>query len=472
VPTDLGDDATPAAARRPIVILSNRGPLAFRHTDDEELIADRGAGGLVSGLAPLVTDTDATWIAAAMSDADRRAATHGVVEVDQLRIRLLDFDPATYRAHYDVVCNATLWFAYHGLFETARRPRIDGRWRTAWDAYRAVNQAFAEAAADLAPEDAAVLVQDYHLSLVPPTLRKLRPDVAVVHFAHTPFCPPEGMRTLPDDVAGELLGGLAESHACAFHTERWAAAFRACCGAVLGREPTTVVAPLVPDPADLADVAASAECAAEAAQLAEEVGDRRLIVRVDRVELSKNILRGFHAYEDLLDRYPQWRERVVFKALVYPSREGLAEYLAYRHEVESLTAKVNQRWGTEAWTPILLDLSDNFPRSVAALQRSDVLLVNPIRDGLNFVAFEGALVNDRDGVLVLSPDAGAWDLLGSAGALGINPFDVGTTADALAEALAMPADERARRASTLRSAAAARSPAHWLADLLACVSPP
>jgi trehalose 6-phosphate synthase len=470
VPTDPGDDLPLASARRPVVILSNRGPLAFRHTDDEELIADRGAGGLVSGLAPLVTDTDATWIAAAMSDADRQAATQGVVEVDSLRIRMLDLEPATYRAHYDVVCNATLWFAYHGLFETARRPRIDGRWRAAWDAYRTVNRTFAEAAAELAPPDAAVLVQDYHLSLVAPALRALRPDVAIVHFAHTPFCPPEGMRTLPDDVAGELLGGLAEAHACAFHSERWATAFRACCQAVLGRQPTTVVAPLVPDPDDLAAVAASEECAAEAARLEEEVGGRRLIVRVDRVELSKNILRGFHAYDELLERHPDWCERVVFKAIVYPSREGLAEYLAYRHEVEALVARINQRWGSPSWTPVLLDLTDNFPRSVAALQRSDVLLVNPIRDGLNFVAFEGALVNRHDGVLVLSPDAGAWDLLGAAGALGVNPFDVGATADALVEALTMPTDERRRRAAALRTAAARRSPAHWLADLLASVA--
>ncbi|MGH9242776.1 MAG: alpha,alpha-trehalose-phosphate synthase (UDP-forming) [Acidimicrobiales bacterium] len=456
--------------RPPIVIVSNRGPLAFRRDDDGGLVAKRGAGGLVSGLAPLVADSDATWIAAAISDADREAAAKGVMEADHLRVRLLDVEPATFGPYYDVICNATLWFAYHGLFDLARRPRIDRRWREAWVAYQRVNAAFAEAAAEAAPDGATVLVQDYHLALVPPRLRERRPDVAVVHFSHTPFCYPDGLRALPDDAAAEVLAGMAAAHACTFHCERWATAFRSCCRAVLQREPTTLVTPLAPDPSEISEVAASDACAREAERLGDELGGRRLILRVDRVELSKNIGRGFHAYDEMLDRHPEWRGGVVFGALVYPSREGLPEYLAYRQEVEGLIRQVNDHWGTPEWTPILYDASDNFPRSVAALQRSDVLLVNPIRDGMNFVAFEGPVVNQRDGVVVLSTEAGAWDLLGAAGAVGINPFDVSATADGLAAALAMGAAERHDRASTLRAAAAARTPSHWLADQAAAAT--
>ena len=180
--------------------------------------------------------TDAIWLAAALSDADREAASQGITDADGLRVQLLDFDPAAHRMAYDVVCNATLWFCLHGLFDLARRPRIDHRWREAWDAYRAMNDAFADAAAELAPEGAAVLVQDYHLALMGPRLRTLRPDLRSVHFSHTPWCDPDGLRPLPDDVAAQLVGGIAGHHASTFHTRRWASAFETSCRAVLGTE--------------------------------------------------------------------------------------------------------------------------------------------------------------------------------------------------------------------------------------------
>jgi trehalose 6-phosphate synthase len=421
---------------------------------------------LVSGLAPLVLGTGATWIAAAMSDGDRAAAAQGVVEAEGLRVRLLAIDPDTYRAAYDVVCNATLWFAYHGLFDRARRPRIDSTWRRAWEAYRRYNRAFADAIDDAAPRGAAVLVQDYHLALLGPMLAESRRDLATIHFSHTPFCGPDELRALPDEAAAELLAGMAGHDACGFHTTRWADRFRACCAEVLGIEPSTFVSPLAADEPDLRAVAASPRCERALEGLMADVGNRKLVLRVDRVELSKNLLRGFYAFDDLLERHPAWREQVVFAALVYPSREGLAEYLAYRQEVEGLVERLNDKWSTPGWTPILYDASDDYPRSVAALRRYDVLLVNPIRDGLNLVAKEGPIVNERDGVVVLSREAGAWFELGDAGVISVNPFDVASTADALASALAMDGPERSRRAASVRAAAVAHRPDDWLDDQL------
>jgi trehalose 6-phosphate synthase len=310
-------------------------------------------------------------------------------------------------------------------------------------------------------------VQDYHLCLVGPRLRAARPDLRLVHFSHTPFAPPEWLRTLPDDAADELLAGMAAHHACTFHTRRWAAAFEACCAARGVEAPPTAVTPLAADAADLDAAAASDACAEAGRRLDDAFGDRQVLLRVDRVELSKNILRGFQAYDLLLEEQPTLRGRVVFAAFVYPSREGLPEYLAYRTEAEALIARINERWATPDWKPIEHSIDDDFPRSVAALQRSDVLLVNPIRDGLNLVAKEGPLLNRRDGVVVLSTEAGAWDELGNAGAIGVNPFDVAATADALWTALTMPADERAARAASLRTVAGARSPADWLDEQLA-----
>lgn len=448
-----------------LVVVSNRGPLSFTTGPEGDLVTRRGAGGLVSSLGPAVCGTGATWVAGAITDADRLAAAHGVVEAEGFRLRSLVVEPDAYRQFYDVIANATLWFLNHGLFDLPRRPRIDRRWYQAWDTFRDVNRAFATAVAAEAPDGGTVLVHDYHLPLVGAELARSRPDLRTAYFHHTPFCDPSALRVLPDAVAAELLAGMAGHGACGFHSARWAAAFESCAGAVLGSVPATFVSPATIDSADLAAVASSPECSAELDALEERVGNCRLVVRVDRIELSKNLLRGFLAFEALLEAEPQWRERVVFAACVYPSRDALPEYLAYRSETEALVERLNNTWSTSSWTPILLDTSDSFPRSVAALRRYDVLLVNPVRDGLNLVAIEGPAVNTSDGVLVLSREAGAWDSLGDS-ALGVNPFDVAGTASALSRALAMGPAERAERAAGLRAASERRSPQDWLDDQL------
>jgi trehalose 6-phosphate synthase len=202
-----------------------------------------------------------------------------------------------------------------------------------------------------------------------------------------------------------------------------------------------------------------------------EAGGRRIVLRVDRVEPSKNIVRGMLAFEELLLAYPLWRDKVVHIALVYPSRQGLADYLAYGAEVTHTAERINHTWGTEKWTPIVLHMEDDRPRSLASLTVFDVLLVNPVRDGLNLVAKEGSLLNGADGVLVLSREAGAWEELSEA-AVGINPFDVAGTADALHTALSMDPAERRTRAARLRSLVLARTAADWLEDQLAAAAQP
>ncbi|MGH9274106.1 MAG: alpha,alpha-trehalose-phosphate synthase (UDP-forming) [Acidimicrobiales bacterium] len=459
----------PPRTDRPIVLVSNRGPVSFERDASGTLTSRRGAGGLVSGISPLLAGTDAMWLAAAISDGDREAAAQGVVEADGFRVHLLAIDPETYRLAYDVVSNEVLWFAHHGLWDLTRQPAFDHGWPDAWGAYRTVNAAFADAVAADAPQDAVVLVQDYHLCLVAARLASIRPDLVCVHFSHTPFAPPVFLEALPDATVGELLAGMAAHRACGFHTQRWADDFTSSAHDLAGLTPTTFVSPLASDPEDIRAAASSPECAEALATLEEVVGDRAVIGRVDRVELSKNLLRGFLAYGELLYRHPEHPYRVVFVAGAYPSRAGVPGYAAYREDIEATVDAVNARFGTGGWTPIVLDVEDDFPRSVAVLRRADVLLVNPIRDGLNLVASEGALVNDRDAVLALSPEAGAWEQLHPA-ALRVPPFDVAGTADVLHVALTMPADERARRAKHLRELAEARTPTDWLSDQLAAAN--
>ncbi len=448
-----------------LVIASNRGPLSFVLDGSGVPVVVDSAGGLAGALHPLLKSSGATWVASAMSDADRAAADAGLMSRPGLELVVVKPDPETYRMAYDVVSNSTLWFCHHHLFDLARRPRWGRRWSEAWDAYREVNAIFATAVAEVANDGATVLVQDYHLCLVPQLLAGDRPDLKTVHFTHTPFADPNLFRVLPAGTGRQILQGMAAAGACGFHTRRWESGYLGCC-ADMGVEPgRTFVAPLGPNPEHLAARATSPACRAARTGIAELVGDRRLVVRVDRLEPSKNLLRGFWAFDELLETHPQWRGEVVMLALGYASRETLAEYLAYGTEVEHVVARVNERWGTADWRPIVLDVADDPDRSFAALTLYDVLLVNRGRDGLTLVAMEGPLVNENDGVLALTREAGAFDELGPA-ALEINPYDVADTAAVLATALAMPAPERARRAAELRALVERRQAGDWLADLV------
>ncbi len=457
------------------VLVSNRGPLAF-HLEDGRPVAGHAGGGLAGSLYPIVVGTGAAWVACTMGDGDRQAVADGLMSEDGLRIELVEPDPDVYNLAYNVVSNAVLWFCHHHLFDAARRPRNDRRWGEAWDAYRELNQQFATRVAKVAPEGGRVLVQDYHLALLGSELAAVRPDLRTVHFTHTPFADPSVLRMLPTSTTSELLAGMAGFGACGFHTARWAAGYRAAqselgpfapAGGRAGNSPATFVSSLAPDAERLQSAAAEAPVVTARQHLDELVGgdDRQVVVRVDRMELSKNLLRGFWAFDELLESDRRLRGRVSFVAMAYLTRQDLAEYVGYRNEVESTVARINERWGTADWTPIVLEVEDDYPRSLAALTRADVLMVNPVRDGLNLVAKEGPLVNQRDGVLALSREAGAFEELGEA-ALEVNPFDVSGTAAVLARALAMEPEERARRAAALRQLITARRPADWLADQL------
>ncbi len=453
------------------VIVSNRGPLAF-HLEDGSPVAGEVGGGLAGSIHPMVSGTGAIWVASAMGDADRAAVTAGMMSEEGLRIELVEPERDVYNMAYNVVSNAILWFCHHHLFDASRRPRPDRRWMEAWDGYREFNQLFAERVAKVAPEGGRVLVQDYHLALVGADLARLRPDLRTSHFTHTPFADPSVLRMLPTAVGEELLAAMAGFGTCGFHTARWAAAYRASQETVGGRgtgdRPVPAfVSALSTDPVALRAEAARPSVGEALARIEERVGDpdRQVIVRVDRMELSKNLLRGFWAFDELMELQPHRRERVVFVALAYPTRQGLPEYLAYQNEVESTVARINERWGTPGWTPIVLEVEDDYHRSLAALTRYDVLLVNPVRDGLNLVAKEGPLLNTRNGVLALSREAGAFDELRD-GALEVNPFEVSGTAEVLARALDMDPGERATRADLLVRTVLARRPSDWLADQL------
>jgi trehalose 6-phosphate synthase len=449
-----------------VLVASFRGPYVFVAEESGGYARQPGAGGLASALSPLLVDGehDVTWVAAALTTGDRAALAAGQAHVPGLDLALLDLDRALVRLHYDVISNGTLWFLYHGMFDLVRRPRFDHHFHEGWAGYVEVNERFAAAVIEHAKADDLVLLQDYQLSLVPGLVRAARPDLRITHFSHTPFCGPNTIRVLPTSVAEQITRSMA-AVPCGFHTNRWARAYDASVHEMIDPPvpPATFTASLGPDPDALRAMAASEDAREAEAELDELVGDRRVILRIDRIDPSKNIVRGFAAYDRFLETHPEWRGGVVFVALLNPSRDVLPEYLAYRQEVDQAAEAVNARWARADWTPVVVDARDDYPRSVAGLARYDVLLVNPIKDGLNLVAKEGPLVNRRDGVLCLSPEAGAFDELGVA-AVPVHPYDVEQAAQALHDALLMDVDERRARATQLCKLAAARTPRDWLAD--------
>lgn len=469
-----------------VVIASNRGPVSFSMSESGRLSARRGGGGLVSGLSAVADDEDLLWVCAALSDADRQAARHAPGgRLDQAgydaggAVRMLNIAPATFHRAYNLVANSLLWFCHHMLFDIANKPVFDTTATREWASYREYNEAFADALAGEAPAGARTLVQDYHLTLTPLMLRERRPDLRIAHFSHTPWAPPDYFRVLPDAIAREILCGLLGADHAGFLTRRWAEAFMDCCADVLGanvdRAHGTVahggrvtrvgVHPLGVDGPALCERGDAADVLARERALREQVGDQALVVRIDRTELSKNIVRGLAAYRELLTAYPQWRGRVVHLAFAYPSRHDLPEYREYTAAVQRMAAQITDEFATAGWDPLVLQVNDDYPRSLAAYRLADVLLVNPIRDGMNLVAKEGPVLSRQDTALVLSREAGAVAELG-ADALTVNPYDVSGTAQALHEALSMDRAERAARRVRLAEAATAMPPSRWFRDQL------
>ena len=480
---------------------ANRGPVSFRRDDDGRLSVSRGGGGLVSGLSSVASHQDLLWVCAALSDADRaaaRAAPGGMLGLDGSpdgslggsAVRMLDIPAATFSRAYNTVANSVLWFVHHMLYDTPNQPQFGMAFRRDWEAYREYNMAFAQALAAgpdgaAAPDDlggARAVIQDYHLTLAPRMLAELRPGLPIAHFSHTPWAPVDYFRLLPDQVAAEVLDGILGADHAGFLSQRWADAFVGCCEHVLGAEVdagrrqvsyrghvTSVgVHPLGVDAPELVSRGAEHDVETRMTALREVIGERKLIVRVDRTELSKNIVRGLAAYRELLIAHPEWQGKVMMLALAYPSRHDLPEYREYAASVQRLASAINDEFGGPDWNPILLSANDDYPRSLAGYRLADVLLVNPIRDGMNLVAKEGPILSDRSSVLVLSREAGAADELGE-DALLVNPFDVSATAAALHDALMMSDEERIRRCRSLAAAGGAVPPAAWLASQLAAL---
>lgn len=481
--TGYGYDPPHASmTKRPIIVASNRGPLTFVQDESGSVVAKRGTGGLVTALSGALQLSGGLWMASAMTDQDRKRAAGGSFEVTtgggRHEVRYLAFDPDVYDGFYNGISNRVLWFLHHVLWDVPRAPVFGAATQHAWACYVEINRAFARA---LAEEDrggaSAYLVQDYHLSLVPAMLRELEPEARIAHFSHIPFADPGYLHILPHSMLRDLLDGLLGADLLGFQAEAWASNFLRACQSHLnadvdaegrtvswrGRTIRVGVYPISIDVEALREMAEGEDASRARRTLRRWRADNTLLLRVDRAELSKNILRGFQAYEAFLRGRPDWRGNVVFLALLNPSRSDIPEYRAYLKDCRTAADRINARFGRKGWQPVRLSVKDDHPMTVAAYEQYDALVVNPVFDGMNLVAKEGPVLNDRDGVLILSENTGAYEELGRY-ALTVNPFDVGATAAAIASALDMGENERAWRAAALRESVIANRLDRWVGD--------
>jgi trehalose 6-phosphate synthase len=465
-----------------VALVSNRGPVSFKATDGG-FDKQRGAGGLAGALDPVARGLGdrAVWICAATSDGDRRALAAGAAEdlPDLLgyRVQMLDIPPDTYARYYDIVSNRMLWFANHCLWDELNIHEFGDKEISAWkDAYEPVNELFARTTAEFADPSSVVLFQDYHLASAPHYLRKMHPDQVIFHFTHSSFCgPDDGLERLPRPIPQQIIEGMLGADLVGFHVPHWCENFLRCCekvGATVdrgkglvehdGRRSWVRPYPIPVDPTQLRERAEKEKAQKWAEEFATWGAGARLIVRADRAEPSKNIIRGFEAFGHLLDQRPDLRGEVRFVACLYPSRQSMPEYQRYTDAVDRVVAEVNDRHPDA----VRLFMKDDFDRTLGALQVYDVLLVNPIMDGMNLVSKEGPTLNQKDGVLVLSSGAGSFDEL-KEGAVHIDdPMDIEQTAAAMLRALEMDDDERSRLSEAVKRLAVARRPEDWIGSQL------
>ena len=473
-------------SQRHIIIAANRGPFEYYTTEDGKLQARRSGGWMTSIVNCLSPHKEFSWVTSVMSEGDRKAAQRA--EKDRFKaplfgrnvyLRFVSMPHNMYHKYTWVFCNPLLWFLQHNLWHALYTPTIDRAVYDAWEhGYLPVNKAFAQAVVAEAKESCEmpiVMIHDYHLYLAPQYIRQTLPNAIIQHFTHVPWPSPDGWELLPKTMRVSIHSSLCNADIVGLQNKRFAQNFLYCCncfleGAEVDYRSQTVFYnghlthvksyPVSVDVANLHKLNSSVRVEEYEKKLSPLWG-QRIIVRVDRAEPSKNIVRGLRAYELLLERHPEMRGKVTFLAFLSPIRTSMKQLHRYAEEISGTVEAINSRQSTAEWQPIHLFNENNYAQSLAALHQYDVLLVNSISDGMPLVAKEGPLVNQRNGVLVLSEGLGACEQLGQY-ALVVAPTDLEATERAIYTALTMSDEERNQRASQLKQLIRDEDMTHWL----------
>ncbi len=459
-----------------LIIATNRGPVEYYLTQDKELKYRRGAGGMVTALMGTGNRMDVTWVAMAMTEGDRIALKQaqqnaGLLQSplpgQKMQLRYVAIPKPAYRKHYDQISNQVLWFLQHYLYDRSEEALSDEVVQDAWEnGYCRANQAIAKAiCAELEHDNipGVVMLHDYHLYLASAIIRECRPDVVMQQFIHIPW--PEvryWQQCLPSKITQAIFKGLLGNDIVGFQTRKDEHNFLEGVdalleGAEVNFEDGTIdwqghCTKVQAYPISISVLEERRIVQSRAGKHAAEKirgflsKQMQTIMRVDRLEPTKNIVRGFQAYAQLLEEHPELRGKVTFLAFLVPSRQTLSKYQRYKDDVLKIIEDINKKYGSAEWTPVHTFLENDRTQALAAMQYYDVLLVNPLIDGMNLVAKEGPVVNKKDGMLVLSNTAGAFQQLGKF-SIPISPTDTAETAAALYKALMMPLEERHLKAT-------------------------
>lgn len=457
-----------------VLIVANRLPVTVK-IDGGVATLVPSAGGLASALRGPHAATSGLWIGwpgdvSRLTDAERGELDTRLAAQRLLPVHLTASEVAHY---YDGFSNGVMWPLLHYQIERVRFA-ADYDFKI----YEEVNRRFALAvAAQVRPGD-IVWVHDYQLALVPRMLRELVPWVRIGFFLHVPFPSPDVFRVLPWDL--EILRGMLGADLVGFQTEAYRANFAAAvalmngrpnggeeiCFDDGGRRVRVEVHPIGVDVGDIERRAESEEVEREAARIREEARGKRILLGVDRLDYTKGIPRRLLAFDRLLERHPRLRDKVLFVQLAVPTREKVDDYADLRRRVNEIAGRVNAHHGTPTGTPIsLLYRSLPFVQLLALYRAADVMVVTPLRDGMNLVAKEYVASRlDGDGALVLSEFAGAAAELEDA--LLVNPYDIAAVASAIKAAVEMPVAEQKRRMASLRRVVARQDVGTWVKRFL------
>jgi len=471
---------------RRLILVSNRGPVEYHLSPEGNLQARRGSGGVVTALSTLTNYVDFTWVASAMGEGDRRVAQQAEdgrikspLPGQSLYLRYVVTPRRVYHKFYNIFCNPLLWFLQHYMWSSPYTPNVDESVYDAWETgYIQVNRSFAGAVVEEAKHSVLppyVMIHDYHLYLAPGMVRESLPEALIQHFLHIPWPDPAYWQMIPAFMRTAICESLCASDIVGFQTSRDVRSFLQSCEMFIdkatvdhtkctvtlnGRETAVRCYPISIDVEELKGIAYSPRALEYERKLKPLLGEKT-IIRVDRVEPSKNIVRGFRAYRLLLERNKDFIGKVKFLAFLVPSRTHIRQYQRYLQEVDDLVAEINQDFATEDWQPITVFYENNYIQAMAAMKLYDVLLVNSIIDGMNLVAKEGPVVNTQGGIVVLSETAGAYAQLHE-GVLAVAPADVEGTAQALYQALTASVEDREKRATLLAQKIEEEDVIHWM----------
>lgn len=453
-----------------LLLVANRLPVTVTVENGQPTV-EPSVGGLATGLSEPHERSSGLWFGwpGAHEPLDAAGARRLAEQFAAMRTVPVSLSAQEVATFYEEIANGVLWPIFHDRLDQLPL-HVEG-----WDVYERVNARFADAVAAAYQPGDLIWVHDYQLLRLPALLRERLPEARIGFFLHIPFPNPEIFFAL--SCRKWLVEGMLGADVIGFHTRRFRGHFTAALRRLLGiemvqdavtyggRRVYLGVFPMGIDAASFAERATAPEVDAEVRALTGD-SDERLLVGIDRLDYSKGLARRLLAFERLLSEHPEWIERVRLVQVAVPSREGVAAYQRTRRQVDALVGRINGQFGTPRWTPIHYVYRGIPPTMLAALYRSaDVMLVTPLRDGMNLVAKEFVACRaDENGVLVLSEFAGAADEMSDA--LIVNPYDVDGTADALHRALVMSREERRERMRALRAHVFERDVHRWVASFL------